>query len=376
MNCLITGINYNNIGSVLMLNALIENIDQKMNLIISPATPKIHFKTEKLKLLKEPLPLFGNAKFKIYMNFPLLVRFIKEIKKGEYSMSDIDIIIDISGFAFGDQWGAFPAHNLNILIKKASKLKKLILLPQAFGPFNSFELKMEMKKIIESASMIYARDEQSFSFLKFIAPSSKNIKCFPDTTLTYNIQFDHEDKNYISIIPNMRMLDKGGEWKNLYKVVLSKCIDYVLTQTSLNVKLIIHDSGNEDILIATELQNKASNKRVQIIEYVDHRMTKKIIANSKLVISSRFHALASALSTNVPSISLSWSHKYYELMKDYNIERFNHSLPNEDKIIKQLGELLEKELYQNVKKQLLTSNTKIKSASKIMWEEVNSLISL
>ena len=49
---------------------------------------------------------------------------------------------------------------------------------------------------------------------------------------------------------------------------------------------------------------------------------KSIIATATVHVGARYHSLIASLSSGVPSISLSWHHKYSDLMAQYQTEEF------------------------------------------------------
>src|SRR5690606_1006769 len=83
----------------------------------------------------------------------LLPKRIRE-RYGLVTEREVDVIIDASGFAYGDQWGARKAHTrLGKRIRTWKKQgKKVILLPQAFGPFSDQAIRQEMTCILECRS--------------------------------------------------------------------------------------------------------------------------------------------------------------------------------------------------------------------------------
>ncbi len=52
---------------------------------------------------------------------------------------------------------------------------------------------------------------------------------------------------------------------------------------------------------------------------LDDMEVKAIIGRLKILVSLRFHGVVSGLSQGVPTFCTSWSHKYPELLKDYNV---------------------------------------------------------
>src|SRR5690606_10227100 len=103
-------------------------------------------------------------------------------KNGFVLESQIDVVLDSSGFAFGDTWGAaFAQKRLTSSIRQwRSQGKRVILLPQAFGPFEDPNVLKEIQTIGKYANLICARDPVSYQNLAKALPSSKNIAQHPD----------------------------------------------------------------------------------------------------------------------------------------------------------------------------------------------------
>src|SRR5690606_39049569 len=72
-----------------------------------------------------------------------LIPFFLRKKLNWYLIDDVDIVLDASGFFMGDQWSPNSIqHKLGKDIQKLKKQKsKIVLLPQAFGPFNRSEIR-------------------------------------------------------------------------------------------------------------------------------------------------------------------------------------------------------------------------------------------
>ena len=66
---------------------------------------------------------------------------------------------------------------------------------------------------------------------------------------------------------------------------------------------------------------------------------KSLIGNLDLLVGSRFHTIVFALSQSIPSMALSWSHKYRELLQDFELNEFvfEHDQLKSDLIIDTLA---------------------------------------
>lgn len=372
MNFLIVGANFYNKGAQLMLLSMIASLKERYSdsrICVSPTigTPE-QIGSLNVEILEYPLFHVGAGKrFKRYFKFGKLLRFLRKDPKGTIKWEELDAIFDISGFAFSDQWGVSPVRNLNILLDGAIQNKtKYILMPQAFGPFEQEGMKKYMTQVLQKADLVFPRDPISYEYVISLVNAPDKIKIAPDITLTYG-GTSHGLGNYCCAIPNGRILDQGAEfWATEYENLLNEAIAKICSQTDLKVKVLIHDTGKIDSELAQKLVAQNDSDRVTIVAEEDALKLKEAISQSQFVIGSRFHSLASALSSNVPSLALGWSHKYTMLFDNYGVGEYSFLTP-EPKIMERLDTLLDPEERETIRTQLQQVNEMVKAESDKMW---------
>jgi polysaccharide pyruvyl transferase WcaK-like protein len=374
----IKGTQFINKGAELMLYAIIA---------------KLHTKYPDVKITHEPnnkiFPYEKYSKLGIYPKANLsykrvclsgLIDFIPKKIRDIYGVvidREINIVLDASGFAYSDQWGDNPTVRMAKLCKKwKKKSRKIVLLPQAFGPFTSERIKDAIKSIADNSDMIYARDRVSFDHLFSVTGKRQNIKIAPDFTILlpgsipagYNIS----DKE-ICVVPNYRMIDKTSvDVRNAYIPFLEKCIRYLIDHGKMPF-FLIHE-GNDDLIIAKNII-KNTGRTIPIVRESDPLMIKGILGCSKGIIGSRFHGLVSGLSQGVPSLATGWSHKYQMLFNDYG---FDEGLINvfisDDALQNKMQYLVDDGLRQQVSAMLIEKSSIQKDVASKMWEEVFDII--
>ena len=116
----------------------------------------------------------------------------------------------------------------------------------------------------------------------------------------------------------MRMLDRGSPfWKNNYVRYLNQLIDSCCLH-HLKPLITIHDQTGADHIVARQLLAHR-RQAVEIVLIEDPWELKQKLSGMRFVIGSRFHGLVAAISNGVPVIALGWSHKYAELLSDFDI---------------------------------------------------------
>ena len=378
MNVLVVGAHFYNKGAHLMMIAVLEELKKQpdINLYLSPTTgTENQIRELGYGILDYPLKHVADEKsFNAFLNYGGILKHFKKKFRGELNVAELDAVLDISGFAFSDQWGSRLVENVNSLITFVKKKgAKYIFMPQAFGPFSSDHIKSEMNKTIEGADLIFARDKVSYETLKDVSPS-KNILQSPDITISlHNNQISDEVDKYGCIVPNERMVDQGREFwpEGKYMEYLKSSIQK-LSERGLKVYILLHDKGMGDVKLVNSLKEDyfMDNQLVSVRIEENPMKLKNFLGGAQLVIGSRFHALVSALSQDVPSMALGWSHKYNMLFEEYGVEKLSFDRPDNKRFQESLNELLAPEGSMTIQETIINSNKVLQEKNKEMWSKV------
>jgi colanic acid/amylovoran biosynthesis protein len=291
--------------------------------------------------------------------------------------SDVDAVLDASGFALSEQWGPKPAMDLAArVIQWKREGKKIILLPQAFGPFESKQSKAAISKIIAHCDLIFARDQVSFSHLLALAEEVNNIKLAPDFTNIVpgsTAEVLATKLNAACIIPNYRMLDKTtAEISGKYLPFLLKVYNQ-LVENGLEPFLLINET-KDDYWVAKEIQAQVG-KEINIVEEADPVITKGLLGQCILVVGSRYHGLVSALSQGVPCLGTGWSHKYKALFNDYRCPDLLVSpLDSSDLIHSRLNSIISNPSRDKVLAAISEAGMHMKQKTHEMWAAVDAVL--
>lgn len=372
------GVEFINKGAELMLHAIVDRLKRDIPDAIfvmedTVAAPRkkhlehgIYTKTnfKKFKL---------NFKY-VFQLIPLYLR-----RKNSYiNESEVDVVLDGSGFAFGDQWGARKAgaRLADHIIKWKKSGVKVVLLPQAFGPFTDSELIGKMKMIIQNADLICARDRISYDYLKALDSSTSNIILQPDfTNLIKGTVPDSFRKmqGKIAIIPNNKMIETANPENGAKYLDLLRRMIAIIKKSGNDAFFLIHE-GRSDIKIANEI-NKDSELAIPVLQEDSSLYVKGMIGASKAVITSRFHGLVSCLSQSVPCLATGWSHKYEMLLEDYGYSEGLIDIScGDQELDAKINSLINEPQRKVIIENLHVKGLRQKELTDEMWKKVTSVI--
>jgi len=288
---------------------------------------------------------------------------------------EADVTLDASGYSYSAAWGIQNVKGLAARARRARrKDKRLVLLPQAFGPF-THPFKEPLAVAVENADLIYARDEVSYKWILDLVGESDNVRTAPDFTapLPGFLPPEHEHlKGRFCLIPNRRMLDKTeAEVRNAYVPLMRRCLALAL-EHGAGPYILIHETN--DTGLARQIADRLDGA-VELVPGADARALKGIIGTASSVLSSRFHGLVNALCQGVPALGTAWSHKYDMLFRDYGIEEGVLPVPCPDgELETRLGVLLDPASRKTLAARLRTAAARQRQAIENMWSEVFSVI--
>lgn len=379
MKIVLSGIESNNKGAELMLYAILQEIERKypnaeVYLPVFSVKQGLNYIQTSLKLKDKPLAPFIRfmQKFRfwgILRRFGLPVHLYLDAR----TVKGANYFIDASGFTFSDQW----KHSQQFVEFWEKQLKgykqeraKIIFLPQAFGPIELPVTKSLLGLLNQYANLIMPREKVSLNYLLHANMNKEKIQMYTDfTSLVKGIfpkQYTHL-KNGVCIIPNMRMIDKGVISFENYLNLLNEIIKRVTEKG--HVAYLLNHEGIQDEQLAFQCKEKLNGK-IEVVSGLNALEVKGLIASSYLCISSRFHGVASALNSAVPCLATSWSHKYEELFKDYDMNDCVLDLSNVENSLTKIEEYLSEGINKQIKEKIKHQIPSINNETQKMWENI------
>ncbi|WP_057830645.1 polysaccharide pyruvyl transferase family protein [Colwellia sp. TT2012] len=386
LNIEIKGVQFSNKGAELMLVAILEQLDKALGeyqITLSPGTYLPYQKRarlgawQKLSFRRGNIDLtgaFGKLPNKL---LNLLKRY------GIVTEKDVDVILDASGFAYGEQWGVKSLkHTAKEVTRFQQQGKKYIFLPQALGPFKSREVQQLAIKVFANADLVFPRDDESYRSLTELLSKSKttHVQQAPDfTCLVEPEPFIDEmepvlDKQTVCIIPNNKMVSrfhhkKASDDEQSYIDFLVQAGKYY-QQEGWNVVLLNHE-GKEDQKICQQIAKELSSNSNKVVIKDDLSAVgiKAYIGSVDAVLSSRFHGCVSALTQGIPCLATSWSHKYQMLFQEYGVEQnvldFKVTASELEQSLMLFTQCLSEQ-----RKQYLKHSACVKETTRHMWQQV------
>lgn len=347
-NIIITGGELFNKGAQAMTFVTVSELKKRFpnhKIILLSEMDKSRPKEEKAKYAFDFMGWYP-IKFARAQKNPILKLLCKLHNAEEYNecyniYTNTDMMVDISGYALGSNWGV---NSLNIYadnLEYASCFNiPYYILPQSFGPFNFSEDKKaideRIKKFLPSVKCICAREEEGYRELKEyyklnnilllndIVLNNKNVelsKIYNDFTLDNVIKLNQKS---VAIIPNNKSFELSNN-NDLYQYY-NDIID-LLNEYGYTIYILYHST--QDIEICKKIYNDNSDKNVILlnkefncIEYSE------IVKQVDFIVASRFHSIVHSFKENIPCIALGWAEKYKVLLGKFEQDKYNFDVRN------------------------------------------------
>jgi len=373
----VSGVGFQNMGAALMLAAAAETVSAWPNVERVVASLKTGSRTQRASVGCASV-LRLDAERRLWADRvvesgsrAIPTRALERLSL--YKPERVDALLDASGYALGDQWGARPARRKAQLFKRyANEGKPVVLLPQALGPFDDVEVRDATTSALENVDLVFARDMESLAHFRELGLSGVRIESGPDfTNLTVPPAIEPADSTVV-VIPNGRMDEMAGSASGLaYSAFLRDFVDAVLRR-GFGVVVIAHEPMDQRYAerLLTEF-----GQSVAIEADTDPIRTKALVGGASLVVSSRYHGLVNALSQCVPAIGTSWSHKYEQLFADYGCDDSLWDVGDPIAVSMKLDSWLERRSLTIRRKELQEPAETIKADARAMWRKVKAAVS-
>jgi colanic acid/amylovoran biosynthesis protein len=263
------GAHFRNKGAQLMLIAMVEGLRRirpDADLVIAPTHRSPYLDRASLGLYQKVWLQKAGIQWG-----PLISACLPQLFKDAYGLVDdrrVTTVLDASGFAYSDQWGGTHTAELASAADRwVRQGTRLILMPQAFGPFQLRRNRSAMQRVAGMATAIFARDDVSLAHLQSILPAADTdkVRLAPDFTALVASRPCSDwpvPAGGACLIPNKRLIDKRGIGPEQY-AALFRSVARMARQADLSPFFLVHE-GPEDAALV-EAINRSLDSPVPVL---------------------------------------------------------------------------------------------------------------
>ena len=268
---------------------------------------------------------------------------------------ETDLVADITGGdSFSDIYG-FGRFFLGFLCKWLVVFlgKKLVLLPQTYGPFRRRLTKIMAKYILRRANLVYSRDKAGIEYVtNMLSKDAQDgkVRFAPDVAFV----LDSRKPKHLAIEPSVSIRTRGSvvvginisgllfnggytrdnmfKLKNDYRKLIYATIEMLLEDQRIAILLVPHvfpPAGCEvesDLdacqQVYEQIRQKYFGRIFLMVGEHDQSEIKYIIGSCDFFIGSRMHACIAALSQYIPAVGLAYSKKFRGVFETVDAEQF------------------------------------------------------
>ena len=330
----------------------------------------------------------------------------ERLKKWRQTLGSADLVIEMSAISY-----AGPPLNSSFSVLMSARVryylaarlfhKKLLAWTQSYGPFSTPLTRLLSKWDLGRQPAVFCRGKNSQKNVKQLLPGKKTY-CFPDVATLLDFDKDwgtHYAKNLfpadfdfnrlITISPSAVIYTKtkrkngdAAHIKNLLHLcnhLLEKGYAILLVPHTFRPRRHYPEICDYAVsrIIFDRLKSNNPKSNVSIVrDDLSPMRLKSIIATAAVHVGARYHSLIASLSSGVPSISLSWHHKYGDLMAQYQTEEYVFSeieRAQPSRLTLMLDHVIEKseQIITNLKRQQKNISLQVEENTKLFVELIN-----
>ncbi len=264
----------------------------------------------------------------------------------------IDLVVDITGGdSFSDIYG-FRRFFLGFLCKWLIIFlrKKLILLPQTYGPFKRPITKMMARYIVTHADLVYSRDRTGVEYIKNLLNNHTDngkVRFVPDVAFVLDARkpehlkidslIERRTKETVVVGFNISgLLFNGGYTRDnmfglkiSYSSLVYEIIDLFIQHENVVVILIPHvfppigyeveSDSIACVKVYESIKGKYKNRIFLPQGEFSHNEVKYIIGLCDFFIGSRMHSCIAAMSQCIPTVGVAYSRKFQGVFESLDL---------------------------------------------------------
>ena len=273
------------------------------------------------------------------------------------SILDSSVVVDVAGISFVDGRG-IPITVYNSLMTGLSLLLGVptVKAAQALGPFQTQPNRLLAKLVLPRLAAVCARGARTrehldmlqlsnvtnVADLAFSLDESENL---PDSVRALLAPLDEK---FVVVMPSSVVRGLYESTGSDYVFAVAELIRKIRIATGLAVVIAPHsyrvghpEGRMNDGPVCQQVAAALSDDEmvIGVDEDLSAGELRRLIGMGQVLVTSRFHAMISGLSTCTPTVVVGWSHKYREVLDDFGLADFgmdSTTLSHPEEIVEQV----------------------------------------
>ena len=260
--------------------------------------------------------------------------------RGCRAILNADCVVDVAGISFVDGRG-IPITAYNALMTAVPLLlgTPTVKAAQAMGPFRTQPNRTLAKLILPHLAAICARgagtrehlDELKLQNVHDVADLAFTLPTAETLPLSIEGKIAHCKNEYVLVMPSSVVKGLYQKQGGNYVDAMVALIEEIRRTTGRTVVVAPHslrvgkpEGRMNDGPVCSEIIARlhADVDVIGISEDLYSAELRRLVADSRVLVTSRFHAMISGLATSTPTIVLGWSHKYREVLDLFGATEF------------------------------------------------------
>lgn len=250
------------------------------------------------------------------------------------ALAGAGVVADVSGIAFMDGRGLPTlAYNVLLVFLPWAYGVPIIKVAQALGPFERRLNRLAGRACLRRVRWVGLRGAGTARNVEVLGLA--NTEEAADVAFVLEIDATAK-RTATSILPNAGVATLLAPSAVVHRSCAEEGIDYVermgrladgLTAAGHNVVLVAHsarrDAGaghTNDLPLCRKIADTSA--ATVIDQELGARELRALIGRSRLLVTSRFHAMISGLATCTPTFVIGWSHKYREVLVEFDLDEW------------------------------------------------------
>jgi colanic acid/amylovoran biosynthesis protein len=278
----------------------------------------------------------------IYLGAPKRARaFLRSRLRGELAAevqaaATSDLVVSTGGGYMYARGGLGGYQNLLFVLFPLVIAERegvpLILAPQSYGPFATRLQRALVRRVLERALLVLAREETSVELLVAAGVAAAAITPAVDSGFAFRTHETSSLRADFGVAPSEMLIGMTARaWlppdaQTAYERALAATIDHLQADGTRRVVLIpqvmTNDLTDDDRIVQRRIAAHCVTEPLRVEALRDHYELMALYRELDLLIGTRFHSVIFSLISGVPCVGIAYEHKTRGIMRELDLEQW------------------------------------------------------